>query len=107
MKSVWYLLQPDFEKYEKIFFHFDEKKKGHIADTHIHTVFKQTGLPREACEKVWMLVNPKGLDVFDRKMFFMALHLLYKCKQGNVLPDEIPQEMIISLDPEGYFQYIT
>jgi hypothetical protein len=47
-------------------------------------------------------VNPKGLDVFDRKMVTMAIHLLYRCKSGHALPDKIPEEMIMSIDPEEY-----
>jgi hypothetical protein len=53
-----------------------------------------------------MLVNPKGLDAFDKKMFFMAIHFLQKAKSGNDLPIQVPQEMIISLDPESYFNYM-
>ena len=55
---------------------------------------------------MWDLVNPKGLNVFDKKMLQMAVHFLYKYKLGNALPDQIPQEMIISLDPEGYFNFM-
>jgi len=46
-------------------------------------LFKGTGLDRTVCEEVWMLVNPKGLDVFDKKMFNMAIHMLHKAKLGN------------------------
>jgi hypothetical protein len=77
-----------------------------VTDVQMQSLFKKTELNREACEKVWMLVNPKGLDVFDRKMFLMAIHLLYKAKQGTDLPQQVPQEMIISVDPEGYFAYM-
>lgn len=62
-------------------------------------LFKKTALPREVCEQVWGLVNPKGIEIFDKKMFFMAIHFLYKAKGGNALPPSVPEEMIISLDP--------
>lgn len=52
---------------------------------------------------MWSLVNPEGAELFDKKMFHMAMHFLSKKKQGIELPGGVPQEMLISLDPEGYF----
>lgn len=66
-------------------------------------LFKKTQTERETMAEVWKLANPKGLDVFDKKMFFMAIHLLSKGKAGNQLPDTIPVELVVSLDPDGYF----
>ena len=43
-------------------------------------IFKQTQLSREICEKVWDLVNPNGGEIFDIKMFCMAMHFLAKAK---------------------------
>mmetsp|Transcript_20453 Transcript_20453/g.19436 ORF Transcript_20453/g.19436 Transcript_20453/m.19436 type:complete len:98 (-) Transcript_20453:76-369(-) len=69
-------------------------------------VFNMTQMPMEVREQVWKIVNPKGLDVFDQRMFFMAIHFLYKAKQGNQIPPSIPQEIIFSLDPDGFIAHM-
>ena len=51
-----------------------------------------------------MMVNPKGLDRFDRIMFSMAMQFLYNKKKGIELPPIIPEEMLMSINPENYFR---
>jgi hypothetical protein len=69
-------------------------------------VMEQTKLDRPICDHVWQLVNPRGLDRFDKTMFSMAMHFLYnKKKLGSIdLPPQIPEETLMSIDPEGYFK---
>jgi hypothetical protein len=68
-------------------------------------VMEQTKLERPVCDHVWQLVNPKGLDRFDKPMFAMAMHFLYnKKKTGGDLPMQIPEETLMSIDPEGYMK---
>jgi len=52
-------------------------------------------------------VNPRGIDRFDKNMFCMTMHFLYNKKKaggGLELPKQIPEEMLMSIDPEGYFK---
>jgi hypothetical protein len=39
-------------------------------------------------------------------MFAMAMHFLYKKKQieGLALPPQVPEETLLSIDPEGFFK---
>lgn len=53
------------------------------------------------------IVNPRGIDRFDQNMFSMAMHFLYNKKKaggGLELPPAVPEETIMSLDPEKYFR---
>lgn len=53
------------------------------------------------------MVNPKGADRFDVRMFAMAMHFLYNKKkngEGIQLPPSIPEETIMSIDPDNYFK---
>ena len=52
---------------------------------------------------VWDLVNPEGDSLFNKRMFAMAMHFLSKKKLGHEIPETIPKEMHISLDPEAFF----
>lgn len=68
---------------------------------------EQTKLERQICDQVFQIVNPRGLDRFDRAMFSMAMHFLYNKKKaggGIEIPHSIPDEMLISIDPEGYYK---
>jgi hypothetical protein len=39
-------------------------------------------------------------------MFAMAMHFLYKKKQVGAieLPNQVPEETLLSIDPEGFFK---
>jgi hypothetical protein len=53
------------------------------------------------------MVNPRGLERFDRTMFCMAMHFLYNKKKaggGLELPNSVPEEMLMSIDSENYFK---
>ena len=68
---------------------------------------EQTKLEKPICDHVYQIVNPRGLDRFDRTMFSMAMHFLYNKKKaggGIELPNQIPEEMLLSIDQEGYFK---
>jgi len=63
-------------------------------------LMQQSQLPKEACAQVWELSNPQGEDKFNKTMFFMAMHFMYKKKMNNDLPSEVPTEMVMSLQKE-------
>ena len=70
-------------------------------------VMEQTKLEKPICDQVFHIVNPRNLDRFDRTMFSMAMHFLYNKKKavgGLEIPQSIPEEMLLSIDPEGYFK---
>ena len=70
-------------------------------------VMEQTKVEKSVCEHVWGLVNPRGSDRIDKSMFAMAMHFLYnKKKQGGglELPPMVPEETLMSIDPENYFK---
>ena len=53
---------------------------------------------------MWELVNPMGGPLnFNKKTFAMAMHLLFKKKTGTELPNTLPPELRLSVDPEGFF----
>ena len=59
-------------------------------------------LDKHVCAKVWDLTNPARASSFDRKMFFMAMHLMYKKRQDKSLelPATVPAELDVSAGEE-------
>ena len=57
-------------------------------------------------DKVYQLVNPHNQERVDKTMFAMAMHFLYKKKQAGAieLPNQVPEETLLSIDPEGFFK---
>ena len=60
------------------------------------------------CDHVWRIVNPRDMDKFDKNMFTMVMHFLYVYKKNNgsiPLPNQtVPEETIMSIDPDNYFK---
>jgi hypothetical protein len=67
-------------------------------------VMDKTKLDKGVCDHVWQLVNPKNLDRFDRIMFAMSMQFLYNKKKGIELPRAVPEEMLMSINPDNYFR---
>lgn len=44
--------------------------------------FVQTQLPQNVLEHIWNIIDENDHGKFDRKMFCMALIILYKIKTG-------------------------
>jgi hypothetical protein len=67
-------------------------------------IMEKTKLERKVCDQVFSLVNPKMMDRFDKIMFAMSMQFLYNKKKGIEVPNQIPDEMLLSINPEGYFR---
>ncbi|TNV82753.1 hypothetical protein FGO68_gene15469 [Halteria grandinella] len=106
-QSPWYIQQDDIQRYQKIFGSFDQGGQGFLTSEQMRSVMDQTKLEKHICDHVWAMVNPKGMDRFDVRMFAMAMHFLYNKKKhgdGMNLPGAIPEETIMSIDPENYMK---
>ena len=62
----------------------------------------KTQLDKTVCAKVWDLANPSRVSIFSKKMFLMAIHLMYKKKQDPTLelPVTVPAELDASASDE-------
>lgn len=96
--SVWFIKEADKEIYMKFLVMHDTNKTGNLTDKEMQQVMLKTQLDKKTCARVWDLSNPKRATVFDRKMFFLAMHLMYKKRQDpNLeLPATVPPELDFS-----------
>jgi len=76
----------------------DTNKSGSLTDKEMQEVMLKTQLDKKTCARVWDLSNPKRAPVFDKKMFFLAMHLMYKKRQDPSLelPTSLPPELEVS-----------
>lgn len=88
--SPWFLRPDDVQKYNNIFTFFNKSGSGVLSFEETQGAFMQTQLDQSVLEKVWGLVDTEEVGEFDRKMFCMAMHLLYKIKTGSKVPDTMP-----------------
>ena len=89
--SPWFLNPEDVEKYNNFFDHFNKSGSGILSFEETQYAFSQTQLDEKTLEVIWGLVDTEELGEFDRKMFCMGMHLLYKIKLGAPLPSSLPQ----------------
>lgn len=81
--SPWFLRPEDVQKYNNIFNFFNKSGTGVLNFEEAQQAFMQTQLDQNVLEQVWGLVDSEEQGEFDRKMFCMAMHLLYKIKMGS------------------------
>jgi hypothetical protein len=63
--------------------------------------FMQTQLDDDTLELIWGMVDTEEIGDFDRQMFCIAMHLLYKVKLGQKLPMTLPN--ILKTSVQAYF----
>lgn len=88
--SPWFLRPEDVQKYNTFFDHFNKRGGSALSMDETMGAFKQTQLDDKTLESVWGLVDTEEVGEFDRKMFCMSMHLLYKIKVGSKLPTTLP-----------------
>ena len=65
-ESPWAITAEELTSFDRIFQHFDKNMSNSVTDQEMQKIIAQTQLPREACAKVWQLINPDGLDSFTK-----------------------------------------
>lgn len=63
---------------------------------------QNTKLAKDKCRVIWALVNPEGLDVFEKKMFIMCMALILRVKKGLEMPAVLGEDVLFSSDPDAY-----
>jgi hypothetical protein len=60
-------------------------------------LLEKTQLPKSDCRQIWDLSNSQGLSQFNKPMFLIAMHLMYKRKKNPTtpIPSELPPELKI------------
>eukprot|EP00347_Sterkiella_histriomuscorum_P010340 403376681 len=103
-QSPWFIQPEEKERYLKIFAQVDKENMGFLSSEKVRGLFTQTQMDQASQDQVWNLVNPDNKERFDKPLFVVTIHYLYKKKQGSELPPRLPEESLLSVDPETYFK---
>lgn len=71
--SPWFLQEEEIQRFNKIFSSFDQSGQGVIPSGQMREIMEKTKLEQPVCDQVFKMVNPKGIDRFDRIMFSMSM----------------------------------
>ena len=77
---MWFISQQESANYLNMMNVFDTNKSGSLTDREMQEVMTKTKLEKKVCAKVWNLSNPNLDAIFSKKMFYIAMHLIYKSK---------------------------
>lgn len=99
--SPWCVKPEEIQKYNSFFDHFNKSGSGILSLEETKDAFMQTQLDDDTLEQIWGMVDTEEIGEFDRQMFCIAMHLLYKVKLGQKLPMTLPS--ILKTSVQAYF----
>ncbi|THH31859.1 hypothetical protein EUX98_g2302 [Antrodiella citrinella] len=92
-KIPWALSKAEKKNYDQIFRAWD-RGEGFISGQTALDVFGQSGLDKNDLAKIWSLADADNRGKLNLAEFHVAMGLIYRCLNGNQLPDELPEELI-------------
>jgi len=94
-KDSWIISPQDKAKYAAI---FGQSARGNLIDGNsARSILVQSGLPTPSLGKIWELCDRGRRGAMDCVEFSSALHLINQVKAGKAIPNELPLQMIQSL----------
>jgi len=91
--SINFLVKPDEKrKYDTL---FDQLKpvSGLLPGDKVRNVMMGSKLPMSMLGKIWDLADQDKDGSLDRYEFTVAMHLVYRALQGDMIPDQLPTEL--------------
>ncbi|KAG0198118.1 hypothetical protein BGX28_008404 [Mortierella sp. GBA30] len=97
----WTFSDQEQSTYERIFNLWERPAEECVSADIAGKVFMTLGLMSRDLYKIWLLLNPEEKPVLSRTQFIAGLHLV-NCKVvGYELPDDLPEELMISAASVG------
>ncbi|KAF9174889.1 hypothetical protein BGX20_009293 [Mortierella sp. AD010] len=97
----WTFTESEQTTYERIFSLWERPAEECVTSDIAGKVFMTLGLGNQDLPKIWQLLNPEEKPVLSRTQFIAGLHLV-NCKAvGYELPEDLPDELMISAASVG------
>ncbi|KAF9806131.1 hypothetical protein IEO21_08793 [Rhodonia placenta] len=93
-KVPWALSKAEKKNYDQIFRAWDLQSTGFINGQTALEVFGQSGLDKNDLAKIWALADVDNRGKLNLAEFHVAMGLIYRCLNGNEIPDELPAELV-------------
>ena len=91
--SINFLVKPEEKrKYDTL---FDQLRpdQGLLPGDKVRNVMMGSKLPMSMLGKIWDLSDQDKDGLLDRYEFTVAMHLVYRSLQGDMIPDQLPVEL--------------
>lgn len=95
------MTQSDIQKYMKVFMEVDTDRDGKITGEQARNLFLSWRLPREVLMKVWDLSDQDNDSMLSLREFCIALYLMERHREGRVLPEVLPSNIVLDLPTTG------
>lgn len=93
-KLPWALTKAEKKQYDGIFRAWDAQATGFISGETALNVFGQAGLSKDDLAKIWQLADVDDRGKLNKAEFHIAMGLIYRCLNGNTVPETLPQELV-------------
>ena len=91
--SINFLVKPDEKrKYDTLFDQL-RPQNGLLPGDKVRNVMMGSKLPVSMLGKIWDLSDQDKDGLLDRYEFTVAMHLVYRSLQGDMIPDQLPVEL--------------
>ncbi|KAJ3827567.1 hypothetical protein F5880DRAFT_1609212 [Lentinula raphanica] len=93
-KIPWALSKAEKKSYDQIFRAWDAQNTGFITGQNALEVFGQSGLSKDELARIWTLADVDDRGKLNLAEFHVAMGLIYRRLNGNVIPDTLPPELV-------------
>ncbi|KAG0046146.1 hypothetical protein BGZ83_008652 [Gryganskiella cystojenkinii] len=97
----WTFTESEQSTYERIFGLWERPAEDCVSADIAGKVFMTLGLQTEDLRKIWQLLNPDDRPILSRTQFIAGLHLVNCQVVGYELPDDLPDELMMSAAAVG------
>ncbi|CAL8075409.1 unnamed protein product [Calicophoron daubneyi] len=99
---MWIISKEECSKYEVIFNQLSPLN-GKLDGEKCKPVMMKSQLSTESLGRIWDLSDIDNDGNLDKVEFILAMHLIHRCVEGDMLPDTLPRNLI----PPGKEQYFS
>merc|ERR1719361_3018768 len=98
--SINFLVKPEEKrKYDTLFDQL-RPQAGLLPGDKVRNVMMGSKLPVSMLGKIWDLSDQDKDGLLDRYEFTVAMHLVYRALQGDMIPDQLPTELGKDKEPQ-------
>lgn len=102
-KIEWYMSPEDTQNYKNLLNNCSRDQDGTLSLTSLQMMIKNKffNVGSSDMDKVWKLVNPRGLPAIDNDPALYFIHILRQCNDlGALIPNEVPKNLANSFNKE-------
>ncbi len=93
--AAWVLVAAQAANFDQVF--RGAQEGGFVSGAKARELFLSYGLPKAELKAIWELSDADLDQQLSRAEFLTAMYLIFRKKQGDALPAQLPQELVASV----------